>query len=690
VSDDIPRLYVTRPRPLEKATDHAFARELNPAQLDAATHPGGPLLVIAGAGTGKTRTLIHRVGHLLATGVAPERILLLTFTRRAAQEMLTRVERLVGSSSVRVQGGTFHSTGHKLLRRFGQSAGLPSDFSIMDQGDAEDLMQLARNTLGLGKQEKRFPKKETLHYVYSRHVNCELAVDHIVETEMPQFADDVPGINRVFGEYTARKQQRNLLDYDDLLLYWALMGEHAALGSQLSALFDHILVDEYQDTNLLQARILQGMGKGHRNVTVVGDDAQSIYSFRGANFRNILDFPKRFPGARLVTLEQNYRSTQPILDVTNTLISRATERFTKSLWTERAGGSRPWLVTARDEQQQTRFVVDRVLELREDGVALKDIAILFRAGYMSADLEVELANRHIPFEKWGGLKFLEAAHVKDVLAFLRVIDNPRDEVSWYRILMLMSGIGDVTARAIMDAMAERAWDSQAFTHFMPPPKARDAHKALSDLLRHLRKRRSDDDVAGQIGDIRRLYDVILRERYDRPEPRLADLDQLRNIAAGYPNRDTFLSTLALEPPQSTQDLADGSQTEDETLVLSTAHSAKGKEWDAVILIWAVDGWFPSTRAMEDEEELEEERRLMYVALTRARNHLAVVYPLNVYASRRGMDYSIDQLSRFLDPGVRDKMDRVVVTEEGEHAPVAPVSEVATVDLRALLRSRFGA
>jgi DNA helicase II / ATP-dependent DNA helicase PcrA len=310
---------------------------------------------------------------------------------------------------------------------------------------------------------------------------------------------------------------------------------------------------------------------------------------------------------------------------------------------------------------------------------------------MSAELEVELANRKVPFEKWGGLKFLEAAHVKDVLAFLRVVDNPRDEVSWYRILMLMQGIGDVTARAMMDSMAERAWDPDAFSHFMPPPKAREGHKALAELLRNLQRRRTDDDVAGQISDIRRLYDAILRERYDHPEPRLADLDQLRNIATGYPNRDTFLSTLALEPPQSTQDLADGSSNEDEeALVLSTAHSAKGKEWDAVIVIWAVDGWFPSTRAMEDEEELEEERRLMYVALTRARNHLAVAYPLNVYSSRRGMDYSMDQLSRFFDIGVREHMERVVVTEEGEGQPVAPVIEVASVDLRALLRSRFGA
>src|SRR3954465_203439 len=458
------------------------------------------------------------------------------------------------------------------------------------------------------------------------------------------------------------------------------------LARQVAALYDHILVDEYQDTNVLQARILTGMGRAHRNITVVGDDAQSIYSFRGANYRNILDFPKHFPGAKLVTLEQNYRSTQPILDVTNTLISRAPERFTKNLFTDKPGGTRPWLVTARDEQQQTRFVVDRVMELREDGIALNDIAVIFRAGYMSAELEVALANRKIPFEKWGGLKFLEAAHVKDVLAFLRIVDNPRDEVSWYRVLMLIPGIGDVTARSIMDAMAERGWDPDAFTHFAAPPRARDAHKALADLLRNLHRRRSDDDVAGQIGDIRRLYDGILKERYDKPAPPPAAPDQLRNIAPGYPSRDSFLATLALEPPQSTQDLADGSSNEDEeALVLSTAHSAKGKEWDAVIVIWAVDGWFPSTRAMESEAELEEERRLMYVALTRAPNHLAVVDPLNVYSSRRGMDYSVGQLSRFFDIGVREKMERVVVSEEGETQAVAPVSEVASVDLRALLR-----
>jgi DNA helicase-2/ATP-dependent DNA helicase PcrA len=687
---DIPRLYPTRERHVDPPT-RDLASELNSEQAAAATHGDGPLLIIAGAGTGKTRTLIYRVAHLIGRGVAPERILLLTFTRRAAHEMLSRAERLVGSASARVQGGTFHATGHRLLRQFGPEAGLARDFSIMDQGDAEDLMQLARANLGYGKQEKRFPKKESLHYIYSRHLNADRPIEEILEEEFPHFLEYTRDIVRIFAEYTSRKSERNLVDYDDLLLFWALMLEASpSLADRISGLHDHILVDEYQDTNLLQARILRGTCRTHKNITVVGDDAQSIYSFRGANFRNILDFPQQFGGARVVALEQNYRSTQPILDVTNTLISRAVERFTKNLWTQRAGGDAPWLVTTRDEQQQTRFVVDRILELHEEGTPLREMAVLVRAGYMSADLEIELTNRKIPFEKWGGLKFLEASHVKDVLAFLRVLENPRDEVSWYRILMLMPGIGDVTARAMMESMAERAWDPDAFSHFMPPPRARDAHKNLATLLRRLRGARTEDAGVGEdIDDIRLLYDSILAERYDRSEPRLADLDQLRVIAAGYPSRSAFLAALALEPPQSTQDLGTGSESDDDALVISTVHSAKGKEWDAVFVIWAVDGWFPSSRSLEDESQLEEERRLMYVAMTRARNHLAVTYPLNVYATRRGSDYSIDQLSRFIDRGMREKMQRVVPQEAGSPAPVpAPVGEPA-LDLRALLRGRFG-
>ena len=685
------KVYPARPRLEPSGGGRDFTAELNSEQAAAATHGDGPLLIIAGAGTGKTRTLVYRVAHLIERGIAAERILLLTFTRRAAQEMLSRAERLVGSNSKRVHGGTFHATAHRLLRRYGPAAGLAKDFTIMDQGDSADLMQLSRAQLGYAAKSKRFPKKETLQYVYSRHLNTGISIEDIVRDDYPQFVDYLEDFGKIYGDYTRRKQERNLVDYDDLLLFWALLLEASPeLGAKISGLYDHILVDEYQDTNVLQARILAGMCKSHRNITVVGDDAQSIYSFRGANFRNILDFPKQFVGATVVALEQNYRSTQPILSVTNALISRAAERFTKNLWTQRIGGEPPWLVAARDEQQQTRFVVDRILELHEEGTPLGQIAVLFRAGYMSADLEIELTNRKIPFEKWGGLKFLEAAHVKDVLAFLRILENPRDEVSWYRLLLLLPGIGDATARAAIDAMAAAAWESASFGRYNPPPRAKAAHAALVSLLDGLRLGPVQDEaqVAAEIARVRLLYDSILRERYDRVEPRLADLDQLQTIAAGYPDRATFLSALALEPPQATQDLATGTREETDCLILSTAHSAKGKEWDAVFVIWAVDGWFPSARCLNNDEETEEERRLMYVALTRARNYLSVTYPLNAYSSRRGADYSLDQLCRFLDRGVRDQMQRVALAGDSPTPAVEEVRKEPLLDLRALLRGRF--
>jgi DNA helicase-2/ATP-dependent DNA helicase PcrA len=685
------KVYPPRLQPESTGTPRDFSSELNPEQAAAATHGDGPLLIIAGAGTGKTRTLVYRVAHLIERGVKAERILLLTFTRRAAQEMLSRAERLVGSNSKRVHGGTFHATAHRLLRRYGQAAGLAKDFTIMDQGDSADLMQLSRAQLGYAAKSKRFPKKETLQYVYSRHINTGISIEDIIRDDYPQFVDYIEDFGKIYADYTRRKQERNLVDYDDLLLFWALLLEASPeLGKKISGLYDHILVDEYQDTNVLQARILRGMCRAHNNISVVGDDAQSIYSFRGANFRNILDFPKQFAGATIVALEQNYRSTQPILNVTNTLISSAAERFTKNLWTQRTGGEPPWLVAARDEQQQTRFVVDRILELHEEGTRLGQIAVLFRAGYMSADLEIELTNRKIPFGKWGGLKFLEAAHVKDVLAFLRILENPRDEVSWYRLLLLLPGIGDATARAAIDAMAAAAWESSSFGRYNPPPRARAAHAALVALLDGLRSGPIQDhaQVVADIARVRLLYDNILRERYDRVEPRLADLDQLQTIAAGYPDRATFLSALALEPPQATQDLPTGTREEDDCLILSTAHSAKGKEWDAVFVIWAVDGWFPSARCLNNEEETEEERRLMYVALTRARNHLSVTYPLNAYSSRRGAEYSLDQLCRFIDRGVRDNMQRVALSNDNAPVPAEDLRREPVLDLRALLRSRF--
>ncbi|GAC1515082.1 MAG: ATP-dependent helicase [Gemmatimonadaceae bacterium] len=686
-----PHLYPARERTISPAGRRELTTELNAEQAAAVTHRGGPLLIIAGAGSGKTRTLVYRVAHLIEKGVRPERILLLTFTRRAAQEMIGRVERLTGGSAARVHGGTFHAAGHRFLRAYGEQAGLTGGFSIMDGGDAVDLMGLARTSANVSAKEKRFPRKETLHYLYSRHINAERSVEEIVRGEYPQYIDQLERIVSIFAEYVRRKAARNLVDYDDLLFFWSLMVAPAtAIGDQIAALYDHILVDEYQDTNVLQARILRGMCRTHTNLSVVGDDAQSIYAFRGASFRNILEFPQQFPGTVVITLEQNYRSTQPILDATNLLISRATERFSKVLWTAREGGDKPWLITARDEPMQTRFVVDRVLELHEAGTPLRDIAILFRAGYMSADLEIELAARNIPFEKWGGLKFLEAAHVKDVVAFVRVLENPRDEVSWYRLFRLLPGVGDVTARQAIEALQRGLWDVRSLAAFTPPPRARDAHERLTLLLQLLTDRVETDEapLSAEIGTIREFYDDILRSQYDRAEPRLADLDQLQAIAAGFPSRGPFLAALALEPPAGTQDLASGGTAEDDLLVLSTAHSAKGKEWDAVFVISAVDGLFPLARSAGSGEELEEERRLMYVAMTRARNHLAIVYPLSAYSTRLGGDYTFGQLSRFFDAGVRAVMQRVVLEETA--APAATPRQDAIIDVRAILQGRFSA
>lgn len=698
-----PRIHVPLParRVVPPPPASGAGPALNAAQADAAAHGDTPLLIVAGAGSGKTRTLIHRVAALIGRGVPPGRILLLTFTRRAAQEMIGRCERLVGSASQQVQGGTFHGVAHRLLRRFGPDAGLPADFTILDQADATDLLGLARSALGYGDLKNaprgapRFPKAQTLLSVYSRHVNTDRPVADLLAEQWPHFLSWAGDLERCFADYVRRKGERNLLDYDDLLLSWALLLEQAPpIAAQIRALYDHVLVDEYQDTNPLQSRILRGLCTSGR-LTVVGDDAQSIYAFRGATIRNILDFPHQFPGTRIVTLEQNYRSTAPILETTNTLISRSTERYSKRLWTDRDGGEAPWLVTVRDEAMQTAFVVDRLLELHEQGTPLREMAVLFRAGYLSADLEIELANRRIPYEKWGGLKFLEAAHIKDMLAFVRILENPRDEVSWYRLLRLLPGIGDTTARAAIDLLAQHAWEPMALGAVRAPARGRpglQAIAALFDGMRRVERGEQRHGPAESIRVARQLYDPILQATYDDAPPRLADLDQLEVIAAGYPDRQAFLAALALEPPANTQDLAVGSTDEDDALILSTVHSAKGKEWDVVFVIHASDGVFPMARAAVDDDQVDEERRLLYVAMTRARNELYVTYPLHSYATRMGADFAYTQLSRFLDQGVRQTMQRVSL---GEHVPPAlpgPREGAVVepmVDLRALLRGRFG-
>ena len=664
---------------------------LNAEQRAAVAHGDGPLLIVAGAGTGKTRTLVHRVASLIERGVQAERILLLTFTRRAADDMLARVERLTGQRGHRIQGGTFHATAHQTLRQFGQYAGISDGFTILDAADAEDLMQLARASLGFGARERRFPKKETLHALYSRHINTDRTVEDLLRDGFPQYVDDLADIGHTFAEYVERKVSRNLVDYDDLLLFWAAMLESEPLGEMIRSRYDHVLVDEYQDTNVLQSRILRGLCVSHRNVTVVGDDAQSIYAFRGATVRNILDFPAQFPGTTIVTLDRNYRSTQPILETANAVLAQATEGYRKQLRSvDDRPGELPWLVPTRDEQAQTMFTCDRLLQLVEwDGLRLDQIAVLVRAGYMSADLEIELAARRIPFEKWGGIKFLEAAHVKDMLAFLRVAENPRDEVSWFRLLQLMPGIGEISARRAIASVEGAGWRVDGLAAWDPPPRAAATHTALVTLMQRLRTS-SGADPGADIANIRGVYDDILRHRFDDAEVRLNDLVQLEHIASGYPNRGAFLSALALEPPSATSDLAQGSESDDDdALVISTIHSAKGKEWEAVFVLWAADGWIPSSRAIKDAQQIEEERRLFYVALTRAKQHLHVSYPLYAYASRWSSDFALDQKSRFLDDRVLGTMQRVqIAAPPTPEPPPSPAPPTSTLDLRAALRSRF--
>jgi DNA helicase II / ATP-dependent DNA helicase PcrA len=635
--------------------------ELNPQQRSAVVHGDGPLLVVAGAGTGKTKTLAYRVAYLIAGGTPPERILLLTFTRRAAEEMLRRASAIVekgATAAGRVWGGTFHATANRLLRIYARAAGLDAGFTVMDQADAEDLLNVVRHEMGLSSKESRFPRKATCLDIYSRCVNGVEAIDDVLERFFPWCSEWSEQLRTLFRHYVIRKQERSILDYDDLLLYWEQLLADDGAAREVGGLFDHILVDEYQDTNPVQARILRGMRRFNPNLMVVGDDAQSIYSFRAATVRNMLDFPTEFPGAAVVKLEQNYRSTAPILETTNRLIGEARERFAKNLWTARGGGEKPRLVTCRDEAAQDEAVVRIVLEHYEQGVPLRKQAVLFRTGHHADSLELLLTRRNIPYHKYGGLRFLEAAHVKDLVAYLRVLENPRDEVAWFRILQLMEGIGPGTAARVLRHLESHQNDPRALGSCEAPAAAREGIAQLAAVFRDLEPlgRKSP---AAQVGRIRAFYGPILAKRYDNPVVRGRDLEQLEQIAAGYESRRSFLTDLTLDPPTSTSDLAGPPLKDEDWLVLSTIHSAKGCEWDVVIVIHAADGCLPSDMATGTAEEVEEERRLAYVAMTRARDFLYVLWPLRYYSRWHSFTdrHGYAQISRFLSPGVCATMER---------------------------------
>lgn len=628
----------------------AWLSGLNDRQVEAVLHEAGPLLVIAGAGSGKTRTLASRVARLIDDGVAPDRILLLTFTRRASAEMLRRAGSLVDQRATgRVWGGTFHSIANRLLRRHATAVGLDDGFTVLDQGDVSGLFGLLRAESGFAEGKTRFPRKETIAAVYSRAVNAQEQLTTVLDERFPWCRDHRDELKEIFRQYTARKRRHNVVDFDDLLLYWrALLESPQALS--IVGLFDHVLVDEYQDTNKIQADILRLLCSGEGNVTVVGDDAQAIYSFRAASVENMLDFPTVFSGTTVVKLEQNYRSTPEILGAANAVIAEATDTFPKRLWTEKPSGPRPTLVTCIDEAAQAEWVCDRVLEMRELGVALQDQAVLFRTGHHSDGLEIELSRRQIPYAKFGGLKFLEAAHVKDLMAMLRILDNPRDELAWHRVLQLIPGIGPATARRIMLDLTEsneppvRRFCEGSF------PVAAEARPLVLQLQDALHDCDGSLDPGAQIERLLPFAKEVIERGYDDAAVRVTDLAQLRDIAGTYSDRSRFLAEVTLDPPNSTTEVGPP-HLDDDYLILSTIHSAKGGEWPVVHVIHAADGNIPSDMALNEPGGVEEERRLLYVALTRAKDHLSVSFPQRFYHRRFGGDgrHSYAVPSRFLVP-----------------------------------------
>jgi DNA helicase-2/ATP-dependent DNA helicase PcrA len=666
------------------------------AVLGAARGDERPLLVIAGAGSGKTSTLAHRVAHLIASGADPQRILLLTFSRRAAQEMARRAGQVV----VRVLGlasdappalpwaGTFHGVGARVLREYSAQIGLDENFTIHDRGDAEDLMGLVRNDIGLSATSRRFPMKGTCLSIYSRTVNTCAPLADVLKQAFPWCAEWEAELKRLFGAYVEAKQQQHVLDYDDLLLYWAEMMAEPALARQVGERFDHVLVDEYQDTNLLQATILRSLKPDGRGVTAVGDDAQSIYSFRGATVRNILDFPQHFSQpARIVTLERNYRSTQPILDVSNAVIAAAAERHAKTLWTDKPSAGRPQLVLVPDEAEQARWVADRVLAHREGGLALKSQAVLFRTSTHSAALELELARRNIPFVKYGGLKFLEAAHVKDMLAVLRFAQNPRGRMAGFRVTQLIPGIGPVTSTRLLDAMAEAADPGAVVQSFVPPAPAKAEWARFAAIYAALR-----DPALAWPADMElalEWYLPHLERLHDDAGLRRGDVEQLARLAAGYASRERFLTELTLDPPEATSDRPGPPLLDEDYLILSTIHSAKGQEWTSVHVLNVVDGCIPADVA-QGAQELEEERRLLYVAMTRARDHLHLLVPQRFYVTQqaaRGDRHLYAGRTRFITAADAQRFERQTWPPAPERAPHVP-PPAATIDLLSRMRAAW--
>lgn len=650
--------YVLKKRPVIK-TDYKvnYEEDLNEAQLEAVKSKDGPILVIAGAGSGKTKTLTYRVARLIEDGIKPENILLLTFTKKAAAEMLSRATIVLDNRCEKVAGGTFHSFANIILRKYSKLLGLKNNFTIMDRADCEDVINHIVGQL-FPKKEKRFPKKSTLLDIYSKSINKVTPTKQIIADEFPQFAHCEDKIIEVHKAYVVYKRENSVLDYDDLLLYIKLLLENNdGLRKRLSNEYKYIMVDEYQDTNTLQADVIRLLASEHNNIMAVGDDAQSIYSFRGANYRNILDFPRLFENTKIIKLEQNYRSTQNILKLTNEIISKAKEKYTKNLFSNIVSPQVPALICAKDTQMEADFICQRILELLDEDISLSDICVLTRNARMSYNLEIELSKRAIPFQKFGGPKFMETAHIKDVVAHLRVILNPDDVISLTRILLLLKGVGASTVNNIMPIIKG---DLKPDIKLLPSNKSQSLTPLFNTLgqLRDYSTTKKPEEIVSAVIN---YYRPILKDKYDDFSKREKDLDHFEYLSTQYSNLEDFISDLALEPPDASVEGMYKKNSDDEALTISTIHSAKGLEWDSVFIIGAVDGRFPSAYSFNSEEEMDEELRLMYVATTRAKNNLYITYPVDMY------DYSMNMVlskpSRFLDGIPDDILERWDITEE---------------------------
>ena len=649
--------YVLKKRIAEVKTYKVnYEQDLNEKQLETVMFNDGALLVIAGAGSGKTKTLTYRVARLIEDGTSPNNILLLTFTKKAAHEMLSRASMVLDERCEKVAGGTFHSFANIILRKYASALKLKNNFTIMDRSDCEDIINhiVARM---FPKKEKRFPKKSTILDMYSKSVNKVIPVKKVIEEEFPQFEHCMDKIIEIHKHYISYKRENSILDYDDLLVYLKILLENNdALRQKISGEYKYIMVDEYQDTNTLQADIVKLLASVHGNIMAVGDDAQSIYSFRGANYKNIFDFPKLFKNTKIIKLEQNYRSTQNILKLTNTIISRAQSKYDKELFSQIESPVKPALICAKNTQMEADFICQKILELLDEDIPLSDICVLARNARMSYSLEIELSKRSIPFMKFGGPKFMETAHIKDVLSHLRVLVNPDDVISMTRILLLLRGIGNAAVNNILPVIKG---------NFNPDIKLLPSNKltSLSPLLKVLNKERSKiatKKPSEIMEEIIRYYRPILRDKYDDFNKREKDLEHLQYLSSQYKNLEDFLSDMALDPPDASVEGMYKNNIDDEALTISTIHSAKGLEWDSVFIIGAVDGRFPSAYSFNSEEEMDEELRLMYVATTRAKNNLYISYPVDMY------DYSMAMVlskpSRFLDKIPDDILEVWDITE----------------------------